>query len=63
MKIEDIKKIHLKQLKNKCEELYKKKFPWCDEILLETLTMKRYFEIIGAMDEEEYKKDLIELLD
>ncbi len=63
MKIEDIKKIHLKQLKNKCEELYRLKMPWADDILLEKLVEKRYFEIIEQMDEEQYKQDLEELLD
>ena len=37
MKIEDIKKIHLKQLKNECQKLYKMKFEWADDILLEKL--------------------------
>ena len=63
MKIEDIKKIHLKQLKNECEKLYKMKFEWADEILIEKLVEKRYLQIIHEMDEEEYKKDLEELLD
>ena len=63
MKIEDIKKIHLKQLKNECEKLYKMKFEWADDILIEKLVEKRYLQIIHEMDEEEYKKDLEELLD
>ena len=63
MKIEDIRKIHLKQLKNECEKLYKMKFEWADEILIEKLVEKRYLQIIHEMDEEEYKKDLEELLD
>tara|TARA_R110002033_G_scaffold116744_1_gene161036 strand:- start:146 stop:337 length:192 start_codon:yes stop_codon:yes gene_type:complete len=63
MKIEDIKKIHLKQLKNECQKLYKMKFEWADEILIEKLVEKRYLQIIHEMDEEEYKKDLEELLD
>tara|TARA_R110000765_G_scaffold309329_3_gene402859 strand:+ start:129 stop:320 length:192 start_codon:yes stop_codon:yes gene_type:complete len=63
MKIEDIKKIHLKQLKNECQKLYKMKFEWADDILIEKLVEKRYLQIIHEMDEEEYKKDLEELLD
>ena len=63
MKIEDIRKIHLKQLKNECEKLYKMKFEWADDILIEKLVEKRYLQIIHEMDEEEYKKDLEELLD
>jgi len=63
MKIEDIKKVHLKLLKNECEKLYKLKFPWADDVLLEKLTMKRYFKVIEAMNEEQYKQDLVELLD
>ena len=63
MKIEDIKKIHLKQLKNECQKLQKMKFEWADDILIEKLVEKRYLQIIHEMDEEEYKKDLEELLD
>ena len=63
MKIEDIKKKHLKLLKNKCEELYRKKFEWCDDLLLEKLVEKRYLQIIEEMDEEQYKQDLEELED
>jgi hypothetical protein len=67
MKIEDIKKIHLKQLKNECQKLYKMKFEWADDILIEKLVEKRYLQIIHEMDEEEYKKDCLaeeeELLD
>ena len=63
MKIEDIRKIHLKQLKNECQKLYKMKFEWADDILIEKLVEKRYLQIIHEMDEEEYKKDLEELLD
>jgi len=63
MKIENIKKVHLKLLKNECNKLYKLKFPWADDVLLEKLVEKRYHHIIEAMDEEEYKKDLEELLD
>ena len=59
MKIEDIKKIHLKQLKNKCQELYKLKMPWADDLLLEKLIEKRYLQIIHEMNEEEYKKDCL----
>ena len=62
MKIEDIKKIHLKQLKNECEKLYKMKFEWADDILIEKLVEKRYLQIIHEMDEEEYKKDCLEEL-
>tara|TARA_R100001463_G_scaffold25024_1_gene59489 strand:- start:667 stop:858 length:192 start_codon:yes stop_codon:yes gene_type:complete len=63
MKIEDIKKIHLKLLKNECNKLYKLKFPWADQTLLEKLVEKRYHQVIEAMDAEEYKKDIEELLD
>ena len=49
MKIEDIKKIHLKQLKNECQKLYKMKFEWADEILIEKLVEKRYLQIIHEM--------------
>lgn len=63
MKIEDIKKIHLKLLKNECNKLYKLKFPWADDTLLEKLVEKRYHQVIEAMNEEDYKKDLEELLD
>jgi len=62
MKIEDIKKIHLKQLKNECQKLYKMKFEWADDILIEKLVEKRYLQIIHEMDEEEYKKDCLEEL-
>tara|TARA_R110000868_G_scaffold280466_2_gene540627 strand:- start:1108 stop:1302 length:195 start_codon:yes stop_codon:yes gene_type:complete len=62
MKIEDIRKIHLKQLKNECEKLYKMKFEWADDILIEKLVEKRYLQIIHEMDEEEYKKDCLEEL-
>ena len=62
MKIEDISKIHLKQLKNECEKLYKMKFEWADDILIEKLVEKRYLQIIHEMDEEEYKKDCLEEL-
>ncbi len=60
MKIEDIRKIHLKQLKNECQKLYKLKMPWADDLLLEKLIEKRYLQIIHEMNEEEYKKDLAE---
>ena len=63
MKIEDIKKIHLKQLKNECQKLYKMKFEWADDILIEKLVEKRYLQIIHEMDEEQYKQDLEELED
>ena len=63
MKIEDIKKIHLKQLKNECQKLYRMKFEWADDILIEKLVEKRYLQIIEEMDEEQYKQDLEELLD
>ena len=63
MKIEDIKKIHLKQLKNECQKLYRMKFEWADDILIEKLVEKRYLQIIEEMDEEQYKQDLEELED
>jgi hypothetical protein len=63
MRIEDIKKLHLKQLKAECEKLYKLKFEWADDILLEKLVEKRYLQIIEAMDEEQYKQDLADLED
>ena len=63
MRIEDIKKLHLKQLKGECEKLYKLKFEWADDILLEKLVEKRYLQIIEAMDEEQYKQDLADLED
>jgi hypothetical protein len=58
MKLELITKRHLKLLKNQTEEMYTKKFPWADPLLLETLIDDRVNKIINEMNEEDYLKDL-----
>jgi 3-methyladenine DNA glycosylase AlkC len=63
MRIEDVKKLHLKQLKAECEKVYRLSMPWADDILMEKLVEKRYLQIIETMDHEEYEKDLADLED
>lgn len=63
MRIADVKKLHLKQLKAECEKVYRLSMPWADPILMEKLVEKRYRKIIEAMDDDEYLKDLAELQD
>jgi hypothetical protein len=58
MKVELITKRHLKILKTQTEEMYTKKFPWADPLLLETLIDDRVNKIINEMNEEDYLKDL-----
>jgi hypothetical protein len=58
MKVELITKRHLKILKTQTEEMYTKKFPWADPILLETLIDDRVTKIINEIDEDDYLKDL-----
>ena len=63
MKIEDLKKIHLKQLKAECEKVYRLSMPWADDLLMEKLVEKRFTQIIETMDREEYQRDLADLED
>ena len=58
MKVELITKRHLKLLKTQTEEMYTKKFPWADPLLLETLIGDRVGKIISEIDEDDYLKDL-----
>ena len=58
MKLELITKKHLKLLKNQTEEMYTKKFPWADSLLLEKLIDDRVSKIINEMNEDDYLKDL-----
>ncbi len=58
MKADLITKKHLKLLKNHTEELYTKKFPWADPLLLEKLIDDRVSKIINEMNEDDYLKDL-----
>ena len=58
MKVELITKRHLKILKTQTEEMYTKKIPWADPLLLETLIDDRVNKIINEMNEEDYLKDL-----
>ena len=63
MRIEDLKKIHLKQLKAECERVYRLSMPWADDLLMEKLVEKRFTQIIETMDREEYQRDLADLED
>lgn len=63
MRIEDLKKIHLKQLKAECEKVYRLSMPWADDLLMEKLVEKRFTQIIETMDREEYQRDLADLED
>ena len=58
MKVELITKRHLKLLKTQTEEMYTKKFPWADPLLLEKLIDDRVTKIINEINEDDYLKDL-----
>ena len=58
MKVELITKRHLRMLKTHTEEMYTKKFPWADPLLLEKLIDDRVTKIINEINEDDYLKDL-----
>jgi len=60
MKVEKIKKSHLKMLRRQIEEIYRFKYSWADNVLFETMVQSHLDKVVDEIDENDYLKDLSE---
>ena len=60
MKVENIKKSHLKMLRRQVEEIYRVKYSWADDVLFETMVQSHLDKVVDEINEDDYLKDLSE---
>lgn len=60
MKVENIKKSHLKMLRKQVEEIYRFKYSWADDVLFETMVQSHLNKIVDEINEDDYLKELSE---
>ena len=58
MKTSDVEKIDRVNLKNHYKKLYTVKFPWGDQMFIDTLVKHSYVKTIENMDSEQYFNDI-----